>query len=74
MSNAEELRLKFKNKNSGVGSIANSDEDLGYVTIEINNVRHSKHRGQNGSLSAEYELQDADSGYVTIECLFVAHF
>jgi hypothetical protein len=72
--NTEELRIKFKNKNSGVGSIANSDEDLGYVNIEIKDVRHSKHRGQRGSSFGEYELQDADSGYVTIECLFVAYF
>jgi hypothetical protein len=70
VSNTEELRLKFKNKGGGIGM----DEDLGYVNIEVNSIRHGKYRHQRGCLVEEYELQDADSGYVTVECLFVAYF
>ncbi len=65
--------MRFKNKQSGV-SIGGSDEDLGFVSIEIKDIRHSKYRHQRGNCFDEYELQDADSGYVTIECLFVAYF
>ena len=73
--NSEELRIEFKNKQSGIGGpLGGSDEDLGYVTIDVNDVRHSKYRHQRGSSHQEYEIQDADSGYVTIECLFVAYF
>lgn len=70
--NTEELRLNFKNKSTGLG--VGADEDLGYVAIEVSKIRQSRHRGQRGASYEEYELQDADSGYVTVECLFVAYF
>jgi hypothetical protein len=73
--NSEEIRIEFKNKQSGIGGpLGGSDEDLGYVTIEVNDVRHSKYRHQRGSHFEEYEMLDADSGYVSIETLFVAYF
>lgn len=69
VSNAEELVLSFKSAMALAG-----DEELGVVRIEINDVRRGTHRGQHGLLSAEYELKDADSGSVRIDCLYVAYF
>ena len=43
--NSQELRLKFKNKSSGIGL---SDEELGYVNIEVNAIRHGVDRHQRG--------------------------
>jgi hypothetical protein len=69
VSNAEELVLKFQSAMALAG-----DEDIGTVTIEINDVRRACHRNQHGLLGKEYELRDADSGSVYIECLYVAYF
>lgn len=73
--NTQEIRIKFKNKSGGIGvGIGNTDEDLGYVNIEIDTVRRDKYRHQRGCSCKEYELQDADSGYATIEVQYVAYF
>lgn len=71
--NTQEIRIKFKNKSGGLGGIG-TDEDLGYVNIEIDAVRRDKFRHQRGCSYKEYELQDADSGYATVEVQYVAYF
>lgn len=50
------------------------DSDLGEVTIEISDVRKGRDRDQRGCVRKDYDLQDADSGIVEIECLFVPEF
>lgn len=68
VSNAELLKLTFFHA-GGLGS-----DELGEVSIEISDVRKGRHREQRGCVRQEYELQDADSGIIEIECLFVPEF
>ena len=69
VSNAELLKLTFYHA-GGLGM----DSDLGEVTIEISDVRKGRDRDQRGCVRKDYDLQDADSGIVEIECLFVPEF
>jgi hypothetical protein len=69
VSNSEQLKITFYH-HSPIGL----DQDLGEVTIEISDVRKSVYRDQKGCVRKEYDLQDADSGSIEIEILFVPDF
>lgn len=72
ISNTEEVRVSFKHKTKGIN--IGADENLGYVTIDLEAVRQESFRHQRGTSSKEYELLDADSGYATIEVQYVPYF
>jgi hypothetical protein len=69
VSNSELLKLTFYH----ASSLA-MDQDLGEVHVEIADVRKGSHRDQKGCLRKEYDLQDADSGSIVLECMFVPEF
>lgn len=68
VANEDVCRIKFYHKQSL------SDEMIGRVSVEIAEVRGAQHHGHHGVLHKEYELEDADSGRVEIECQFVPYF
>jgi len=65
----EVLRIKFVSQNA-----LTADETIGRVLLPLAKVREGCHRGQRGAICEEFELEEADSGRVTIECLFVSYF
>lgn len=69
VSNSELLKLTFYHQ----GSLG-LDQDLGEISIEISEVRKAVYRDQKGCMRKEFDLQDADSGSIEVECLFVPEF